>query len=69
MQGTEVCNYNQLINDRKRKKFNACQFLIMDACLSLNPLLTVVYLNTHMKTAVQRRMAEITICADYKIIQ
>ena len=43
---------------RKRKIFNACQFLIMDACLSLNPLLTDVYLNTNMKTAVQRRTAE-----------
>ena len=30
----------------------------MDACLSLNPLLTDVYLNTNMKTAVQRRTAE-----------
>ena len=69
MQGTEVCNYNQLIKDRKRKKFNACQFLIIDACLSLNPLLTVVYLNTHMNTAVHRRTAEKTLCADYKIIQ
>lgn len=69
MQGTEVCNYNQLIKDRKRKIFNACQFLIMDACLSLNPLLTVVYLNTHLKTAVQRRTAEKTLCADYKVSQ
>ena len=41
----------------------------MDACLSLNPLLTVVYLNTHLKTAVQRRTAEKTLCADYKVSQ